>query len=537
METREPGASQGGGRLSVAALLLLGLLLFGVSLYWNRIALGGPLGQAPEWVRTLALPISAVVETAFGPIELDPPGSSQPARVSQLVTSWTIAAALYFAAVWGVLARGWGRPKLARDVILAFAILFRIVLIFSPPLLETDPKRYLWDGAVLANGVNPYKFAPLEILLHARGELEFGDPVTTAEAGLLATLAAEPRLTPQFLHINHPNVATVYPPVAQGLFAVAYRLAPGEVMALKTLVALVDLGILALVAHLLGVLGRPPEWLLIYGWCPLVLKEYAGTGHYDPAAGLFLLGSLAVLLRGYRAAAGMLAGLAIGAKFFPGVVVLVLLRRYGLRGAVACALTVLALYAPFLGAADRIAQSAGVFAAQWTGNASLFALLRGALRPLDAAGWRLPFGPEAGLALDSMLAAKALMGLALLAGLAALFRAAEEDAAGVLSKAFGAVGLLFILSPVQNPWYAGWVMPYAALSGSVAWVVLSGTMVTYYAYFSAFDYLRALPGGWALDLRWLEYLPFYGLLSAELRRARRGAQGPALAGPELLRTR
>ncbi len=528
MESREPAAGWGGGRRSAAALLLLGLLLFGVSLYWNRIALGGPLGQAPAWVRALSLPISAVVETAFGPIELDPPGSAQPARVSQLVTSWTVAAALYFVAVWGVLARGWGRPKLARDVILAFAILFRVVLIFSPPLLETDPKRYLWDGAVLARGINPYKFAPLEILMHARGELQFRDPVTTAEAGLLASLAADPRLTPQFLHINHPNVATVYPPVAQGLFAAAYRLAPGEVMALKALVAALDLGILALVAYFLGVLGRPPEWLLLYGWCPLVLKEYAGTGHYDPAAGFFLLVSLAVLLRGYRAAAGMLAGLAIGAKFFPGVVVLVLLRRYGVRGIAACGLTVLALYAPFLGAAERIAQSAGVFAAQWTGNASLFALLRGALRPLDAAGLSLPFG--GGLACDSMLVAKAALGVLLLAGVAALFRAREEDAAGVLSKAFGAVGLLFILSPVQNPWYAAWVMPYAALSGSVSWLVLSGTMVTYYAYFSAFDYLRAGPWGLALDLRWLEDLPFYGLRAVEAGRARRSAEPVADPG-------
>ena len=39
-------------------------------------------------------------------------------------------------------------------------ILFRISMFGSTPILEDDHFRYLWDGGVLANGFNPYQYAP-----------------------------------------------------------------------------------------------------------------------------------------------------------------------------------------------------------------------------------------------------------------------------------------------------------------------------------------------------------------------------------------
>ncbi len=41
-------------------------------------------------------------------------------------------------------------------------------------------------------------------------------------------------------------------------------------------------------------LGRDPSWILFYAWCPLPVKEYANTGHFDPLATFFTV--LAVLL-------------------------------------------------------------------------------------------------------------------------------------------------------------------------------------------------------------------------------------------------
>ncbi|MBI3893073.1 MAG: DUF2029 domain-containing protein [Candidatus Wallbacteria bacterium] len=276
--------------------------------------------------------------------------------------------------------------------------------------------------------------------------------------------------------------------------------------ALKAMMALFDLGALGMLLALLRLTGRPEVWALAYGWCPLALKEYAQTGHFDPVATFFLLASLYTLARGRRALAGILAGFGIGAKLFPAVFVAVAWRRFGARG-IALAAAALALLAwPYAGDGIRAFAGIGTYGMQWVGNASVFALV----------AWL--FSPLGRLGLSTAMAAKVVLGALGAAGLFAVSRRPEATPAQLADKALVAVGMLFVLSPVQNPWYAGWLLPLAALSGRISWLVLSGTMVTYYAWFSASSYWRVVPGlGLPVDLRWLEYAPFFALLWLESR--------------------
>ncbi|MGI9553793.1 MAG: hypothetical protein ACR2NC_02625, partial [Thermodesulfobacteriota bacterium] len=41
--------------------------------------------------------------------------------------------------------------------IFIIGLLIRVITLFSIPVLEDDYFRYLWDGSVTANGINPYK--------------------------------------------------------------------------------------------------------------------------------------------------------------------------------------------------------------------------------------------------------------------------------------------------------------------------------------------------------------------------------------------
>ncbi|MCP5063626.1 MAG: hypothetical protein GY936_14360 [Ignavibacteriae bacterium] len=41
--------------------------------------------------------------------------------------------------------------------IFGIGLVARILLVPTVPILEDDFNRYLWDGAVTANGFNPYK--------------------------------------------------------------------------------------------------------------------------------------------------------------------------------------------------------------------------------------------------------------------------------------------------------------------------------------------------------------------------------------------
>jgi hypothetical protein len=45
-------------------------------------------------------------------------------------------------------------------IILAFALCFRLSVLFYEPQLSSDAYKYVWDGRVQAAGVNPYRYIP-----------------------------------------------------------------------------------------------------------------------------------------------------------------------------------------------------------------------------------------------------------------------------------------------------------------------------------------------------------------------------------------
>jgi len=96
--------------------------------------------------------------------------------------------------------------------VILVGILSRIILVPTVPILEDDFNRYLWDGAVTASGYNPYRYSPKEFI----------DSTSSEEIGpeRLYKLADESGEIIKL--VNHPHIRTIYPPVAQGVFAFAY---------------------------------------------------------------------------------------------------------------------------------------------------------------------------------------------------------------------------------------------------------------------------------------------------------------------------
>ena len=78
--------------------------------------------------------------------------------------------------------------------LIGFAILFRLTLLPHDPVATDDIYRYVWDGKVAAAGINPFQYAP-------------SDPTLAALHN--SDLPAK---------INFPEMRTIYPPLAQGLF-------------------------------------------------------------------------------------------------------------------------------------------------------------------------------------------------------------------------------------------------------------------------------------------------------------------------------
>src|SRR6185503_19893636 len=170
--------------------------------------------------------------------------------------------AIYLIAAWIVVRSRPSNSTLL--IVIAFAVLFRLSILFAPPYLSDDIYRYVWDGRVQAAGINPYRYIPAAPeLAHLRDETIY------------------PK-------INRKDWAhTIYPPVAQVVFFLTTRISE-SVTWMKATMILFELVTFWAVAQLLALLGRPRQLLLMYAWHPLVVWEFAGSGHVDAMAIAFI---------------------------------------------------------------------------------------------------------------------------------------------------------------------------------------------------------------------------------------------------------
>jgi len=215
------------------------------------------------------------------------------------------------------------------EIILVGALVLRVMLLPSLPSLSRDAWRYLWDARVILHGYSPYVYVPWDkALVPLRDALILGNS-------------------------RFRNVPTIYPPGAELDYVSSYLLAPSNLLVLKSIFVAFDMITCGALALLLARRGLDPRRVILYAWCLLPIVEFALQGHVDVITVMFTV--LAVLSAtgsrpGERVLTGILIGLGTLTKFYPLLLLVVLLRRQ--RGdwvlVCACGGTVLLGYLPFL---------------------------------------------------------------------------------------------------------------------------------------------------------------------------------------------
>ena len=193
---------------------------------------------------------------------------------------------LYLTAQWLLLrqASSW-----TTVIVVGFAVLFRLLLLGSEPFQEIDIYRYIWDGVASCSGVNPYEYPP-SVVVEANSATGLPDDLRP----LVHARDASPAVKLLLERVHYGELPTVYPPVSQVVFAAATWTCPTDagartrVVWMKAWLLLFDLGIVTLLVPLLRLSKMHPGWLASYSWCPLVLKEFANSGHLDSIA-VFLM--------------------------------------------------------------------------------------------------------------------------------------------------------------------------------------------------------------------------------------------------------
>ena len=417
-----------------------------------------------------------------------------------------LAALPYFGAVY-LAPRASLTPKLAWGIFI-IGVAMRLVMAIAQPILEDDFYRYLWDGAVSAHGHNPYTIRPAE-----------GKAGGEGVSSEIIALAQESGVVLQ--RVNHPELGTIYPPVAQAIFALAHALAPWSRAGLLTLYYAADCAAFALLLALLRRLGRNPALVLVYWWNPLCVKEIYNSLHMDILLVPCLLLFLWMLLRGRPAIASCALAVATAVKLWPILLLapmLVALRKSPRALVISlCAFLLLSglLLAPMAGT-RMLGNASGLaaYSARWEMNDALFMVFPWTVRHVAAiAGHTLSAG-------EAHRAGKVIAGLILLAATILICRrTVNQDPRdvrrdhGIVVAVLWITAALFLLSPTQFPWYFIWFAPLLAFVSSRGLLLLTFTLPLYYLkfYLDARGQVQLFHHG----VVWLEFIPVWLLLLAD----------------------
>jgi len=419
-----------------------------------------------------------------------------------LIISWTALFGLYGGYTWRLGL--WGKKEVQQGetwkVILAIGILFRLIILFALPNLSDDYFRFVWDGLLWNEGINPFAALPSAYM---------EDPVVAAKLGLTQEL---------YEGLNSPNYYTIYPPVLQLIFWLGTFLFPnslfGAVMLMKSTVFLAEVGSLILIIKLLESWGMARNLLAWYALNPLVIVELTGNLHFEALMIFFLLGSLYLWQKatiGEKIHAGNAIGsatffaLAVCSKLLPLMLLPLWLRRAGfLRsiayGAWVAGLTVL-LFSFMLTwpLVLNLSQSIDLYFHNFEFNASIFYLVRWV--GFEVTGYNVIKKVGTWLALCSVL----LM-------LAYLWREKKPQSSNLPTGMMWYFAFYFAFASIVHPWYATTLVALASFS-RFRWPMLWTAFLplTYFTYLTD-AYIENL---WLTSLA---YGAAYGLLIYELSR-------------------
>ncbi len=250
-------------------------------------------------------------------------------------------------------------------LLLIAGIFFRLLLLFSVPSLSDDVYRFIWDGRLMANGINPYNHLPAELM----------------------QLSPIPGITKDLYHqLNSPSYYTIYPPVLQTIFWFTAKAFPddifGAIVCMKTIILAAETGTVLLLPLVLNRLQLPKHFSLLYALNPLVIAELTGNVHFDAVMIFFLMLAFLLLLHKKISLSAMFLGLSISSKLIPVVFIPLMIKKLGWKQgliySVISGFVTIVLFAFIIDKATifHFLESINLFISHFEFNAGLYYIIR-----------------------------------------------------------------------------------------------------------------------------------------------------------------
>lgn len=456
-----------------------------------------------KWVLAgllLAAPLAAI--SAISPT-LAQEGAGDTPFIIPLVLLMTAAGSVYLVAM--LLLKDFLLHKGQLAWIILLGLFLRLSMFGSTPILEDDFYRYMWDGAVLAHGFNPYRHAPQEVLHGKSAQVPTGLRQLAEEGGHVLE------------KMNYPRLRTIYPPVAQAAFALAYVISPWSLTGWRIILLLLDGLTLYLLSLLLRAIGLPLTGLAIYWWNPLLVKEIYNSGHMEMILLPFLVAALLFTVRQRVIPASVSLGCAVGTKFWPVLLVPVVWRpllRDPKRLIPALFMFVgisTAMFLPLLLTGLDSRSGLAAYSKYWEMNDALFMVIL----------WAVRFGMDlfhAGMG-GAQGITRMMIAALLLCSTLWIVRRPDNAPKETCRRFLVVTSALFLFSPTQFPWYYLWVLPFLSILPRLSLLLLTPLLSLYYLryFLQAKGVVHIHDNG----IVWVEFAPVWFLLIWEWASERR----------------
>lgn len=382
------------------------------------------------------------------------------------------------------------RSQLTWKQLMVVAIVLRVLLFLAPITWTDDHYRYIWDGLCSIHGISPFAFTPDEL-------------VKTMPQVFTPALYAK---------LNSPHFHSVYPPVAQLVYAIAAGLGQGDIwystLVLRFVSIVFDLATITALGVLLKDAPDRVRKVGLYALNPLVLMEFTVNLHSEVLMIAPCLWAIHLFRQKRYDAAAVLIAIAAAAKLWPLILLAWIPSQLGWRRSVRFfAITLILFVASWIplytpGFFAHLGSSLKLFVSYLEFNGVLFE------------GLRRLFG-------DALVKGTGLLGAIALIGLGAyslwLWRTRRTPWPEAM---LWLLAIYLSCSQVVHPWY---ILPLVALAPLTRWrwpVLWSLLIVPTYLTYGSVPY--AQPYWWLA----IEYV----VLGAFIIREARGFRKPMAIG-------
>ena len=327
-------------------------------------------------------------------------------------------------------------------------LVFRAWALGLPPAFSEDVFRYVYEGRV--------------VWYHGLS-FPFAHPPADAVA-----LGVEPHLVDHsWLRINHPELSTIYPPLAQLTFVAAggvgEALGGGHLWWLKALLVAADLATWAFISRALRLQGRPVAESIVWGLSPLVILEIAREAHADSLSTLGLSMGIAGFVAA-RPRVGYIGWALAALAKLNGLVVMPAAARTTRRGLLGALLLCAFVALPYLLAGGSAGAGLTAYASRWRAGDGAFSVFL-ELSGLALGGDWSRLESFGGVTLTRHQLARGAVAAAFMLW-TALILAKKAEVREIPGRAGLLLLGLLLLSPTLHPWYVLWVLPFAAAATS-----------------------------------------------------------------------